>query len=60
MVKAYWDIRFEKEAEQPIVAEISATYILRHEESSLRIVFQLDHQDLMKTAQDLGLLPSKD
>ena len=60
MVKAYWNLRFEKEAEQPIVAEISAAYILRQDESSLRIVFQLDHQDLMKTAQDLGLLPAKD
>ncbi|HEX9270853.1 MAG TPA: hypothetical protein VGA01_01425 [Candidatus Binatia bacterium] len=60
MVKAYWNMRFEKEAEQPIVAETSATYILCQEESSLRIVFQLDHQDLMKTAQDLGLLPAKD
>jgi len=59
MVKAYWNIRFEKEAEQPVVAETSATYILCQEESSLRIVFQLDHQDLMKTAQDLGLLPAK-
>ena len=60
MVKAYWNLRFEKEAEQPVVAEISATYILCQEESSLRIVFQLDHQDLMKTARDLGLLPAKD
>jgi hypothetical protein len=60
MVKAYWNMRFEKEAEQPVVAETSATYILCQEESSLRIVFQLDHQDLMKTAQDLGLLPAKD
>jgi hypothetical protein len=53
-------MRFEKEAEQPIVAETSATYILCQEESSLLIVFQLDHQNLMKTAQDLGLLPAKD
>jgi hypothetical protein len=50
---------FEKEAEQPVVAEPSATYILCQEESSQRIVFQPDHQDLMKTAQDLGLLPAK-
>lgn len=60
MVKTYWNMRFEKEAEQPIVAETSATYILCQEESSLLIVFQLDHQNLMKTAQDLGLLPAKD
>jgi hypothetical protein len=60
MVKATWNMRFEKEAEQPVVAEVPATYILCQEESSLRIVFQLDHQNLMKTAQDLGLLPAKD
>src|SRR5262245_44587169 len=48
MVKAYWNMRFEKEAGQPIIAETSATYILCQEESSLRIVFQLDHQDFMK------------
>src|SRR5262245_33505605 len=58
MVKTSWNMRFEKEA--GIVAEARATYILRQEESSLRIVFQLDHQDLMRTAQDLGLLPAKD
>jgi hypothetical protein len=60
MVKAYWKMRFEKDREQPIVAEISATYILYRREDSLRIVFQLDHQDLMKRVQDLGLLPAKD
>src|SRR5262245_21215968 len=60
MVKSYWNMRFEKEAEQPIIAETYATYILCQEESSLRIACQLDHQDLMKTAQDLGLLPAKD
>jgi len=58
MVKAYWNMRFEKEAGQSVVAEISATYILFQEESSLRIVFQLDHQDLMQRAHDLGLLPA--
>ncbi|HEU0174884.1 MAG TPA: DUF4440 domain-containing protein [Blastocatellia bacterium] len=60
MVKAYWNMRFEKGAEQPIVAETSATYILCQEESSLQIVFQLDHQDLMQRAHDLGLLPAND
>jgi len=58
MVKAYWNMIFEKEAGQSVVAEISATYILFQEESSLRIVFQLDHQDLMQRAHDLGLLPA--
>ena len=60
MVKTYWNMRFEKNTEHPIVVETSATYILCQQESLLRIVFQLDHQDLMKRAQDLGLLPAKD
>jgi ketosteroid isomerase-like protein len=60
MVKTHWNMRFEKKPEQPIVVETSATYILCRQESSLRIVFQLDHQDLMKKAQDLGLLPAID
>jgi hypothetical protein len=60
MVKAYWNMRFEKDPEQPIVDETAATYILYQQESLLQIVFQLDHQDLMKRVQDLGLLPTKD
>lgn len=62
MVKAHWQMRFEnkKDPEQAIVDEISATYILYQQEDLLRIVFQLDHQDLMKRGQELGLLPVKD
>lgn len=60
MVKAHWQMRFEKDPEQVIVDEISATYILYQQEDLLRIVFQLDHQDLMKRGQALGLLPGKD
>ena len=59
MVKVYWNMRFEKDPEQPIINQISATYILYQQEDLLRIVFQLDHQDLMKRVQDLGLLPAK-
>jgi hypothetical protein len=60
MVKSYWNLRFEKESEQPIVNEISATYILFRQESLLHIVFQLDHQDLMDRVKDLGLLAVKE
>jgi hypothetical protein len=60
MVKAWWEMRFEKGPGQPIVDETSATYILNRRGDLLRIVFQLDHQDLMKRVQDLGLLPAKD
>ena len=59
MVKAYWKMQFEKDPAHPITDEISATYILSQQGDSLRIVFQLDHQDLMKRVQALGLLPAK-
>jgi ketosteroid isomerase-like protein len=59
LIKAYWIMRFEKEPGRPIEDKTSATYILHQQEHSLRIVCQIDHQDLMKRAQDLGLLPAK-
>lgn len=54
LVKAYWKMQFEKGPERPVVAEIAATYLLYQQGSSLRIVLQLDHQDLMKKVQELG------
>jgi hypothetical protein len=60
MVKAYWNMKFEKNLGQSIVDEISATYILFQQENILQIVFQFDHQDLTKRVQELGLLPAKE
>jgi ketosteroid isomerase-like protein len=60
LVKVSWNMQFEKDGAQPIVDKISATYILSQQEDLMRIVFQLDHQDLMKRVQDLGLLPATD
>lgn len=59
LVKAYWEMHFEKSTGQPILDEISATYLLYQQADELRIVFQLDHQDLMKRVEELGLLPGK-
>jgi hypothetical protein len=59
MVRACWSMRFETAPGQPVV-KTAATYILHRRGDLLRIVFQLDHQDLMKTVQDLGLAPAKD
>ncbi len=56
MVKAYWSLRFEKDPERPIVEETAATYVLRQQEGPWQIVFQLDHQDLTKRVQELGLV----
>jgi hypothetical protein len=60
MVKAHWDLQFEKSPGQSLVVETSATYILYRRGDRPRIVFQLDHQDLMKRVQELGIVPSSD
>jgi hypothetical protein len=54
LVKAYWEMQFEKGPERPVVAEIAATYLLYQQGPVLRIVLQLDHQDLMKKVQEFG------
>jgi hypothetical protein len=60
MVKAYSSMKFEEFPGRAIVDETSATYVLYRQGDLLRIVFQLDHQDLMKRVQDLGLWSAKD
>jgi len=57
LVRVGWTFRFEKDPARPIVEEGAATYILRRQDSRLQIVFQLDHQDLTRRVQELGLLP---
>ena len=57
-VKAQWTFRFEQEPGRPIVEPAAATYILRHTADGLRIVFQLDHQDLTQRLQQRGLFPA--
>jgi ketosteroid isomerase-like protein len=60
MVKAHWNMQFENKSGQSITDDTSATYVLFQQENKLQIVFQLDHQDLTKRVQELGLLPAKD
>jgi ketosteroid isomerase-like protein len=59
LVRADWVMQFDKNAGQLITEEISATYVLSQQEDRLKIVLQLDHQDLVKRVQTLGLLPPK-
>ncbi len=60
MVKATWVMSFVPsnqkagEPENPVDDENYAPYVLSRQDNSLHIVFQLDHQDLMKKAQELG------
>jgi hypothetical protein len=55
LVKAVWRMRFESSTREPVDSQNSATYILSAVSDSFQIVFQVDHQDLMKKVQDLGL-----
>src|SRR5215467_11302521 len=53
LVRAVWNMRFRTNNEDEATHKASATYILSTSGDSFEIVFQLDHQDLMKIVQDL-------
>ena len=57
LVRVGWTFRFERRPAQTVVEKGAATYVLRQQDGGLRIVFQLDHQDLTRRVQELGLLP---
>jgi hypothetical protein len=55
LVKVIWNMRFARDLSQPIDSQNAASYILSRTDDRLEIVFQLDHQDLAKRLQELGL-----
>jgi hypothetical protein len=55
LVKAVWQMRFQRGASEPVDSQNSTTYVLSAVGDSLRIVLQVDDQDLMKKVRDLGL-----
>jgi hypothetical protein len=55
LTRAVWQMRFERDGIQGITDENSSTYILSATNSRFEIVFQIDHQDLAKKVQELGL-----
>lgn len=55
LVKVVWTMRFESSTREPVDTQNSATYILSIVGDSFQIVFQVDHQDLTKRLQELGL-----
>jgi hypothetical protein len=55
LARVTWKMRFEDSTRSSVDSQIFATYILSAVGDSFQIVFQLDHQDLMKKVQDLGL-----
>src|SRR5579863_3210054 len=55
LVRVVWTMRFESSTREPVDTQNSATYILSTVGDSFQIVFQVDHQDLTKRLQELGL-----
>src|SRR5436190_9112242 len=55
LVKVVWNMRFERSASEPISSQNAASYILSRTDDRSQIVFQIDHQDLSKRLQELGL-----
>src|ERR1700730_11125568 len=53
LVRTVWNMRFRTNNGDEVARKTSATYILSSSVDSFEIVFQLDHQDLMKIVQDL-------
>jgi Domain of unknown function (DUF4440) len=53
LVRTVWNMRFRTNNGDEVARKTSATYILSSSGDSFEIVFQLDHQDLMKIVQDL-------
>ena len=54
MVKAQWRLQFGALSAPPAAVDVSATYLLHQQPDGLRIVFQLDHQDLAQRVQELA------
>jgi hypothetical protein len=55
LVKVIWNMRFDRGASEPIYSQNAASYILSRMDDRSQIVFQIDHQDLGKRVQELGL-----
>ena len=56
LVKTVWNMNFRVDGGE-VTRKISATYVVSTIGDSFEIVFQLDHQDLMKIVQDLRAQP---
>lgn len=55
LAKVIWNMRFDRDASEPIYGKNAASYLLSRTDDRFQIVFQIDHQDLRKRVQELGL-----
>jgi ketosteroid isomerase-like protein len=55
IARAEWLFHYEKEGKAPVDDRGRATYILFKQDGQYKIVMQIDHQDLVQRAKELGL-----
>jgi len=55
LAKVIWRMRFERSGAEPVFSENASSYILSRADPTFQIIFQIDHQDLTKRLQELGL-----
>ena len=53
LVRVIWDMTFDRGSAEPAHSRNAASYILSRTADGLRIVFQIDHQDLRERVRDL-------
>src|SRR6185437_15198023 len=53
LVKAVWNMRFERSGSEAIQSQNSASYVLFSRDDRYEIVCQIDHQDLRSRVQEL-------
>ncbi len=56
LVKTQWRMQFGSTTASIQDLDVSSTYLLQQQSDGLRIVFQLDHDDLTRRVQELGLV----
>lgn len=58
MVEADFLMEFKRSSGEPVEAKLGSTFILQIKNDNLRIIFQIEHEDLQKAMRDYGLLPA--
>ena len=53
LVKVIWNMRFDGSAREPKYSKNAASYVLSRTDNRFQIIFQIDHQDLVKRVQEL-------
>lgn len=55
LVKVIWNMRFDRSGSEPVFSQNAASYIVSRTDDRFQIILQIDHQDLGKRVEELGL-----